>query len=442
MHSLRRFVIGLAVAYAAAYPTGARADYDMSGVWFVDSDVGVDRHWDIVQSAGTLSVTMVDYYTPPGGYPGTIDEGTGAFSIDPGQPYPTCGTNTLEGFVAADSKSFAATEVLHIYHLTNFNPPAGECVTQTVQLVGSRCGNGELDAGEECDDGNAYAGDCCSPTCTLDDSGTACGSDNDVCTDDVCDGAGLCEHNDNTAPCSEEFGCGTGNCAAGACVISTPAVAGTSCDLDLSVCTPDTCDGAGACAAAAPIDCSPCGYCDFQEGCVADLGGGCDSTPHVVTVALRADDGNHKKLGVTLYDVFTVSDYGDPTAATDLTLCLYQQEASGPAKTLATLVIPAGGTCGTDDCWQASSDGFRYKDRSLAAAGISSIRFEPYRIKIVGKKALLPLPDAWPDAPVTIFPKLIASDGVTTHCWYHTVATTDQTPAKYKGYYNSAAVLP
>jgi cysteine-rich repeat protein len=31
--------------------------------------------------------------------------------------------------------------------------------------VASACGNGALDAGEECDDGNTTAGDGCSPTC-------------------------------------------------------------------------------------------------------------------------------------------------------------------------------------------------------------------------------------------------------------------------------------
>jgi cysteine-rich repeat protein len=36
------------------------------------------------------------------------------------------------------------------------------------------CGNGMQDDGEECDDGNVTAGDCCSPTCTLEPSGQQC----------------------------------------------------------------------------------------------------------------------------------------------------------------------------------------------------------------------------------------------------------------------------
>lgn len=48
------------------------------------------------------------------------------------------------------------------------------------------CGNGSLDADEECDDGNQVNGDCCSSLCRIDPDGTAC-SDADLCTrDDLC----------------------------------------------------------------------------------------------------------------------------------------------------------------------------------------------------------------------------------------------------------------
>src|SRR5262249_16007745 len=69
------------------------------------------------------------------------------------------------------------------------------------------CGDGVLEAGEECDDHNAISGDGCSATCAIEDcwqcagtpstctprtAGTACTPDGDPCTDDVCDDTGHC----------------------------------------------------------------------------------------------------------------------------------------------------------------------------------------------------------------------------------------------------------
>src|SRR5690606_15470760 len=43
-----------------------------------------------------------------------------------------------------------------------------EIDTATVRvLIGCGCGNGELDAGEECDDGDTASGDGCSSTCHI-----------------------------------------------------------------------------------------------------------------------------------------------------------------------------------------------------------------------------------------------------------------------------------
>jgi cysteine-rich repeat protein len=60
----------------------------------------------------------------------------------------------------------------------------GCCVTATDCGVGEGCcGNGVVDApGEACDDGNALAGDCCAPTCTIEPPGT--------CEPQVCNARG------------------------------------------------------------------------------------------------------------------------------------------------------------------------------------------------------------------------------------------------------------
>ncbi|NQY91832.1 MAG: hypothetical protein HRT46_09255, partial [Deltaproteobacteria bacterium] len=101
------------------------------------------------------------------------------------------------------------------------------------------CGDGVLDVGEDCDDGNTLGGDCCSSSCTFETAGSTCTDDGDACTTDTCDGAGTCDHPaaaDGSA-CDDGIACTTGEtCQAGACVSSTPA-----CD-DGESCTVDTCE--------------------------------------------------------------------------------------------------------------------------------------------------------------------------------------------------------
>src|SRR5690606_17617931 len=60
-----------------------------------------------------------------------------------------------------------------------------------LRLLGD-CGDGVQQAHEACDDGNVDAGDCCTPSCDFAPTGAACDVDGDLCTTDVCDGAGAC----------------------------------------------------------------------------------------------------------------------------------------------------------------------------------------------------------------------------------------------------------
>lgn len=117
------------------------------------------------------------------------------------------------------------------------------------------CGNGTVDAGEDCDDGNNLDGDCCSASCTFEIAGSACGDPSVTDCDgaDTCDGAGACQD----------------NLAASGTACGDPSV--TDCD------GADTCDGAGACqdnlAAAGtncgdgPAECSDQDTCDGSGGC-------------------------------------------------------------------------------------------------------------------------------------------------------------------------------
>ena len=57
-------------------------------------------------------------------------------------------------------------------------------------LAAGTCGNGVVEMGEPCDDGNIASGDCCTATCQFEPPGISCASDGDLCSSDICDGAG------------------------------------------------------------------------------------------------------------------------------------------------------------------------------------------------------------------------------------------------------------
>jgi len=109
-------------------------------------------------------------------------------------------------------------------------PVGGQQTDQFKPLVGRRhpiCGDGFLDAGEQCDDGNVLDGDCCSSTCQLEPNGIPC-QDGDACT--------------------------TGDtCSAGTCIGGPP----PNCD-DGNQCTADSCDHALGCQNLAQPNDTPC----------------------------------------------------------------------------------------------------------------------------------------------------------------------------------------
>jgi len=95
---------------------------------------------------------------------------------------------------------------------------------------GTLCGNGELDPGEQCDDGNARAGDGCTGACNLEPNfacntvGSACVStiacgDGVVGGTEACDDGGTADGDGCSATCTVEpnFGCTTGSGGTSSC---------------------------------------------------------------------------------------------------------------------------------------------------------------------------------------------------------------------------------
>ncbi len=114
-------------------------------------------------------------------------------------------------------------------------------------------------------------------------AGTACASDGNVCTSDVCDGGGACTHTavaDGTA-CDNSTVCdGHETCQSGTCTAGTP----LNCD-DNNVCTTDSCDAVQGCQHTNnTLPCDDNTVCNGREVCG---GGTCNpGTP------LNCDDNN------------------------------------------------------------------------------------------------------------------------------------------------------
>lgn len=129
------------------------------------------------------------------------------------------------------------------------------------------CGNGIIEDGEECDDGNTRSGDGCSVDCQI-ERGWSCAGEPSRCTrlPGACDGVD-CSALDSI--------CGQGACnpATGACIVQ-PAKQGAVCD-DEDICTDNPVCVSGVCRGT-PRDCTglgdacAVGVCDPDTGsCVA-----------------------------------------------------------------------------------------------------------------------------------------------------------------------------
>ena len=107
------------------------------------------------------------------------------------------------------------------------------------------CGNGNLDPGEECDDGNGVDGDCCSANCRLEPDGQACSNGNACTTAGTCS-AGACRGG-TAVVCDDGNPCTADACdPKTGCTFSAAGADGASCD-DGDACTDNDVCGGGAC---------------------------------------------------------------------------------------------------------------------------------------------------------------------------------------------------
>ena len=133
----------------------------------------------------------------------------------------------------------------------------GTATASSEILVEDACGNGTIDAGETCDDGNHRNGDCCSGLCTIERAGTVCRA-----APGACDLADTCDGSSPACP-ADTFVAASTACrpSVGECDVAE------SCTGVTAACPPDGAQVAGT--ACGP---TPSGPCDAQNTCTGTVG--------------------------------------------------------------------------------------------------------------------------------------------------------------------------
>jgi cysteine-rich repeat protein len=213
-------------------------------------------------------------------------------------------------------------------------------------LASSECGNGSIEAGEECDDGNAVSGDCCSAACESEPAGLSCADA------DVCDGA-------------------------------------------------ETCDGAGHCQGGMPLVCDDGDACTRDE---CDPGAGCLHEPRPATncadawgnALLVVDEriSGKEHLTATLGRGPSLSPlaFGDPLlpGGTAYSVCIYDDLDALVGR---IDVDRAGAACDATECWKRLRPaGYRYKDKDGTADGVRLVKLKAgatgkSAVKVAGENA-------------------------------------------------------
>jgi cysteine-rich repeat protein len=388
------------VTLAALGVPSARADVDLTGTFLAEftgqtfpvSGANFSCLVVVAQTGTSIGLSFDGACAYVGGLTatGTIDPATGEFAAAfPGSPSGCVpGTAGIGGVGAPDGRSFTGGAGCLF---------PGLLEPVRFDVFASTCGNTILEPGEECDDGNRAAGDCCSATCSHDPPGTRCAADTNGCTDDVCDGAGACTHPPNTEACEDGNDCTVGDaCSGGACVPGPAAAAGAPCNLDADLCTVDQCDGAGTCTATGgSLTCDPCSRCDPAHGCVADPDFTCKGPDFASSVLSMRDLEPATKDRVSWSwgrGSADATEFGSPTSSTDYLFCVYALVVFPPSATVVSATVPASAG------WSETSRGFRFRSKSDGVRKIDLVSGSGgrARVKVRGRGAALGMPQALP----------------------------------------------
>ncbi len=123
-----------------------------------------------------------------------------------------CGSSVkATGDADDDAAGDAAGDVNHEATPDMPGDGAGDPSGDVAPEIPPDCGDGDVDAGEECDDGNDTSGDGCEVDCTWTCEEASECSDSDACTDDSCDVTShTCSH--EAVTCSDSDDCTVDGC--------------------------------------------------------------------------------------------------------------------------------------------------------------------------------------------------------------------------------------
>jgi hypothetical protein len=209
----------------------------------------------------------------------------------------------------------------------------------------------ECDGGQVCNSQTGLCGDLPDPA-----AGTPCEADGDLCTNDVCDGNGMCIFLKDrvcpgpTGPCDGGTEC---NPATGACDQVPDPVLSTPCDVDGNLCTIDHCNGMGQCVlldevmcAAADPPCEGGQECDPNTGGCVDLPDAPDGT--------SCEDGLYCNGEETCQSAACVP--GSPPCVDDGQACTVES-CDEDTDTCASVCEQPGITCPSDKTFECDAVG-------------------------------------------------------------------------------------
>jgi len=440
-----------AVVFLAGQP--ARADFDLNGNWVANAVVlgfASNCNIDVTQVMTNLSVTGMCDLVGAISLTGTIDTMTGAFTLsgNAASICPMAGSLTVTA-QASDNSNFAGSL---------------NCAGLPGTITGSRCGNGMLDPGEQCDTGTDVGafGNCCTAACQLASNTALCRNAFNCDPAEFCTGASeTCPadvKDPDDTPCTTNNPCLTGEtCSSGICTNGTPVLAGTTCS-DSIPCIDFQCDGFGSCqdvfntdpcddgdscttndacsdgfcAGGPPLDCGGCQTCDSALGCQPAIEPLC-ATPTTPAALLNIKEGASPADAQLRWKwkngpQIDVHDFGDPRTTTNYTLCVYDQDDQAPSG--LRLMLEANVPTSTK--WSPNAKGFKYLDSTLGADGMQLIILKSGaagkgKITLKAKGSNLGLANLPATPPLAV--QLKASNGA---CWGANYATVDSTPVRLR----------